>query len=364
MKYLDSLRDEIAVVDRKIDDFNEKFNQKFDTLSENLHKVEVALEKVSTKLEEFIPRVDKFLDRVIGLEKVGTKLKESVTRHDEFIGRVWHLFAASLLLLLGSIATVGGSIAISLWQAQQHGKQIEKLERSVDRLDKSVAGLEKSVEKIPSLETSIVRLDKSITGLEKGVEKIPSLETSIARLDHSVAGLEKSLEQHGKQLDKLEKSVEKIAGLETAIVRLEASVTRVAGLEKSLADLPALARSMDEFLNERRRELRLAAGVQRLRFPLDEEYRKRADNDETQLKFEWELTAQQAVEIGLGGTAAVILPAYEAARMVAEVFRGDRGPAVRLTMEFPSQKSKDLAQSKLVGHGREVEILVPTRPKP
>jgi septal ring factor EnvC (AmiA/AmiB activator) len=339
-KYLDSLRDEIAVVDRKIDDFNEKFDQKFDTLSENLHKVEVALEKVSTKLEEFIPRVDKFLDRVIGLEKVGTKLEESVTRHDEFIGRAWHLFAASLLLLLGSIATVGGSIAISLWQAQQHGKQIEKLERSVDRLDKSVAGLEKSVEKIPSLETSIVRLD------------------------HSVAGLEKSLEQHGKQLDKLEKSVEKIAGLETAIVRLEASVTRFAGLEKSLADLPALARSMDEFLNERRRELRLAAGVQRLRFSLDEEYRKRAANDETQLKFEWELTAQQAVEIELGRTAAVILPAYEAARMVAEVFRGDRGPAVRLTIEFPSQKSKDLAQSKLVGHGREVEILVPARPKP
>jgi prefoldin subunit 5 len=335
-KYLDNLRGEIAVVDRKIDDFNEKFDQKFDTLSENLHKVEIALTTLSARLDAFVQRVDKNGDRQ------------------------WQLFLGVLGLTVSFLA----ASAASFWQVQHHGKQLERLEKSVGSLDASVSKFQISIEKIPSLETSIDRLDKSVAGLEKSVEKIPSLEASIIRLDKSVVGLEKSLEQHAKQLDKLEKSVERIAGLETSIVRLELSVARFAGLEKSLADLPALARSMDEFLKERRRELRLAAGVQRLRFPLDEKYRKRTDNDETQLKFEWELTAQQAVEIEVGRTAAVILPAYEAARMVAEVFRGDRGPAVRLTMEFPSQKSKDLAQSKLVGDGREVEILVPARPKP
>ncbi|HZW34402.1 MAG TPA: hypothetical protein VFF52_27005 [Isosphaeraceae bacterium] len=186
-KYVESLRGEIVLLDRKIDDFHEKFDQKVDTLSENLHKVEIALVKVSTKLEDFIPRIDKFIDRVIDLEKVGTRLEESVKRHDEIIGRisvfeelgtefkgfrdrvdkfidrVWGLFVTGFVLLLSSVAILGAS----MWQIQQHGKQLERLEKSV--------------------------------------EKIAGLETSIVRLDATVARLEKSLEKHDQQLERLEK---------------------------------------------------------------------------------------------------------------------------------------------------------------
>jgi prefoldin subunit 5 len=357
-KYLDSLRGEIAVVDRKIDDFNEKFDQKFDTLSENLHKVENALTEVSASLRAFVQRVDKAGDRQ------------------------WQLFLGVIGLTVSFLA----ASAASFWQVQQHGKQLERLEKSVGSLDASVSKFQISIEKIPSLETSIDRLDKSVAGLEKSVEKIPSLEASIIRLDKSVVGLENSLEQHAKQLDKLEKSVERIAGLETSIVRLEVSVTRFAGLEKSLADLPALARSMDEFLKERRRELLLAGEIWRVNLPLNQGSLI-GDDNKTQLKFEWELTNRQGIEIEAIRPAPAILRLLNGRNPLAEqaielgtmslprlVFMGapistkvevlGEGKKVRLIMEFRHQAEKERVLEHLVDRGINVEILVPTRPKP
>src|SRR5262245_19419751 len=84
-KYVESPREEIVLLDRKIDDVNEKFAQKVDMLGENLHKVEIALEKLSTKRDDFIPRVGKLIDRV------------------------WGMFVTGFVLLLDSVATLGAS---------------------------------------------------------------------------------------------------------------------------------------------------------------------------------------------------------------------------------------------------------------
>src|SRR5262245_29808648 len=139
-KYVESLRDEIATLDHKIDDFNdrfdrkiddfhEKFDQKVDALGENLHEVEKALTQVSTSLKTFIQRVDKTGDRQ------------------------WQLFLAVIGLMVSLVA----ASAASFWQVQQHGKQLEQLE--------------KSVEKFGAIETSIVRLDATVARLEKSLGK-------------------------------------------------------------------------------------------------------------------------------------------------------------------------------------------------
>ena len=92
-KYLDSLRSEIAVLDRKIDDFHEKFDHKVDRLSENLHEVEKALTEVSTSLKAFTQRFDKAGDRQ------------------------WQLF----LGVIGLTVSFIGASAATFWQVRKRG---------------------------------------------------------------------------------------------------------------------------------------------------------------------------------------------------------------------------------------------------
>jgi hypothetical protein len=155
-KYLDSLRDEIAVLDHKIDGFNEKVDQKVDSLNEYLHGVEIALTALSARLDAFVQRVDK----------------------NGY--RQWQFFLA----VLGLTATFLAVSAASFWQVQQHGKQLEKLE--------------KSVEKIGGLESSITRLDHSLERygqqLEK-VAKVAALEAKLGDLPKVARSMEEFLKE-------------------------------------------------------------------------------------------------------------------------------------------------------------------------
>jgi DNA repair ATPase RecN len=326
-KYVESLRGEIAVLDhkiedfngkfdRKLDDFNEKldrklddFNEKIETLSENLHRVDNSLTEVGTKLETFIQRVDKFADRV------------------------WGLFVTGFVLLLGSMATLGASI----WQVQQHGKQLEKLEGAITRLDASVA-------KIPSLEQQIGKLEKSI-------DKIAGLDATMVRLDQSLA-------EHGRQLAKLEKSVDKIAGLDIAITRLDGSVTRLANLERTL---PELAGSIRENLaTSRAMAQRLAAielhGIGPRASPLfakelDLAHMKPASRED-ELVFEWELEPPFAEWLKPGlKIGKIVLPIFtrpwDQAVPTAEVVRQASRTIIRLRAEFPDPTAARAARETL-----------------
>lgn len=320
--YVEDLRGEIAELDRKIDGFHGKFDQKVDSLSESLHRFDLTLTVLNTKFETFAEHVVELTDQLKPLKEAGTELKgfrEHVTKlFEAFDGRV-------------------AELTDRLRPLEQVGTEFEGFRKHVDNLIKGAWALFLAV----FLSVIIVAYLTAgwITELHQHGNQIEKLDTSVARLDQSISNLNSSLRDHGKRLENLEGSIE-----------------RIARLEDKLGELPKLTTSLENFIKEQRRESLLAGEVLYLRFPL---IRVNSHSHEKRLTFQWKIPVDRADAIQLENGPITIVRLVEDGRTLQEsAIPIGTTPRILGINEFRLPGFPPSSQMKINVDGKDLELML------